>query len=243
MLFLTTSRKVLALSKVTWKETKNISDGVLFNRPEVIGFLHMYEGIVTKTFLLRRTMDFASGLRTATTVVGIYWEFFPFRIYNKVMFSGVVFFGKEDTEKIFPSTKVGEFLSEDAKLASTGTCPKLPGDLESSREKILTHSIPWILPFVRGNKVKEYSAVDDEIVEYLIDYHMTAGKKGSELDKMHLVENNFLNGRDSCPIPPTLTNVSVYQEKTSQSPSRVSLGFSRLFVATRSRKIQRLMMR
>ena len=59
---------------------------------------------------------------------------------------------------------------------------------------ITVQSIPWILPLARDNKVKEAPVVDDKIVEDLIDYYIAAGKLSSELDKIKIVKDIFIEG-------------------------------------------------
>ena len=60
---------------------------VLFNNVDVIGFLYVYEDILTKAFLVKRGTNLSTGVRTVTTVNGScfkvcminrFWRMFSF---------------------------------------------------------------------------------------------------------------------------------------------------------------------
>ena len=90
-------------------------------------------------------------------------------------------------------------LAEDIFIDGRGSYPTplTPTYVSVYEEKdfpIIVQSIPWILPLARGSKVKEAPVVDDKIVEDLIDYYIAAGKLSSELDKIKIVKDIFIEG-------------------------------------------------
>lgn len=94
--------------------------GVLFIRPLVISFIYIREVIVTKAFLAKGTTNFSFGLRTITAVSGTCWDFIPFRVADKILFSNILTLGHAEIDDHFSSIEVGPFCTEDVNLAKVG---------------------------------------------------------------------------------------------------------------------------
>ena len=140
---------------------------VLFNNIDVIGFLYVYEDILTKAFLVKRYTNFSTGARTITAVSGSCFKYTPFRMYDKQVLADVLLFSSDKVDELFPSVGVGDFLTKDANKASAGLYPKLPGHMENYRVKARINSMPWLLPLISGNKVIEGPVSDDAVMESL----------------------------------------------------------------------------
>ena len=94
--------------------------------------MYIHEGIVSKDFLAWRLTNFSSGIRTMTAIIETYYNFNPFRVTNKVLFSDVVVFGHAASDNLFPSIEVSPFyqrIPTSPRLAYTPnslrTCEKL----------------------------------------------------------------------------------------------------------------------
>ena len=72
---------------------KRVRVGVLFIRLLVISFIYIREVIVTKAFLAKGTTNFSFGLRAITAVSETCWDFIPFRVADKILFSNVLTLG------------------------------------------------------------------------------------------------------------------------------------------------------
>ena len=82
----------------------------------MIGFLYVYEDVLTKAFLVKRYTDFTTDIRTATTVSGSYLKYTPFRMYDKQILADVLFFNSDKVDELFPSTFIGDFLTKNENL-------------------------------------------------------------------------------------------------------------------------------
>ena len=108
----------------------------------MIGCIYGYEDIITKAFLVKRYTNFSTGVRTVTAVSGSCFKYNPFRMYNKQILADVLLFSSDKVDTIFPSVEVGDFLTRDENLASTGTYPKLSGGMKTYRFKAHINSMP-----------------------------------------------------------------------------------------------------
>ena len=183
---------------------------VLFNNIDVIGFLYVYEDILTKAFLVKRYTNFSTGVRTITAVSGSCFKYTPFCMYDKQILADVLLFSSDKVDKLFPSVGVGNFLTRDENLASAGLYPKLPGHMEKYRSKARINSMPWLLPLVSGNKVLEGPVLDDTVMESLCDYHIAAGDWGQDMFNLYVAGDDFVDGRGKYPVPTTVETVAIH---------------------------------
>ena len=86
---------------------------VFYNHKDVIGFLYIHEGILSKAFLVKRLTDFLSSQRTVIAVSVSCFEYNPFRMYDKQVLGDVLLFSTYKMDKIFPSKEIGDFLVQD----------------------------------------------------------------------------------------------------------------------------------
>ena len=156
------------------KGDKSYRTDVLFINIDVIGFLYVYEEILTNAFLIKRYTDFSTCVRTIATVSGSCFKYTSFRMYDKQVLADVLLFSSDKVDKLFPSVGVGDFLTQDENKASAGLYPKLPGHMEKYRSKARINSMPWLLPLISGNKVLEGPVSNDAVMESLCDYYIAA---------------------------------------------------------------------
>ena len=90
---------------------------VLLNHQDVIGCIYVHENIVSKAFVIKRNTDFETNVRTVTATSGNCFEFTPFRVADKILFSDFIVFNHTKSDDLFPSIQVGPFLSQSANLA------------------------------------------------------------------------------------------------------------------------------
>ena len=199
------------LIEIYVKEDKSYRADVLFINIDMIGFLYVYEDILTKAFLVKRYTNFSTGVRTITAVSGPCFKYTPFRMYDKQVLADVLLFSSDKVDKLFPSVGVGDFLTSDENKASAGLYPKLPGHMEKYRSKARINSMPWLLPLISGNKVLEGPVSDDAVMESLCDYHIAAGDWGQDMFNLYVAGDDFVDGRGKCPVPSTVDNVPVHQ--------------------------------
>jgi len=183
---------------------------VLFNNIDVIGFLYVYEDILTKTVLVKRYTNFSTGARTITVVSGSCFKYTPFRMYDKQVLADVLLFSSDKVDELFPSVGVGDFLTKDENKASAGLYPKLPGHMEKYRAKARINSMPWLLPLISGNKTFEGPVSDNAVMESLCDYHIAAGDWGQGMFNLYVAGDDFIDGRGKCPVPSTVDKVPVH---------------------------------
>ena len=149
---------------------------VLRNHHDAIGFIYVHNNIVSKTFVVKRNRNFGTNIRTMTAVSGNYFDFTPFKVSDKILFSNVLFFAHTTSDDIFPSIQVGSFLSQSANPSGKGIYPKLPGDLKKTRSTSWLTSSPWILPLVRGATIIEGPIGEHNRIDCLVKYHPAAGE-------------------------------------------------------------------
>ena len=127
-----------------------------------------HENIVSKASVVKRNTDFDTNVRTVTAVSGTCFDFTPFRVADKILFSDFVVFNHTRSDDLFPSIQVGPFLSQSTNLAGKETYPKLPEDLEKTCTTAWLTSSPWILPLVRGATIIEGPTSENDIIDSLV---------------------------------------------------------------------------
>ena len=80
---------------------------VLLNHQDVIRFIYVHENIVSKAFVVKLNTDFGTNVRTVIAFSGNYYDFTPFRVADKILFSDVIVFNHTRSDDIFrPSRSV-----------------------------------------------------------------------------------------------------------------------------------------
>ena len=81
---------------------------VLRNHHDAFGFIYVHNNIVSKTFVVKRNRNFGTNIRTMAAVSGNYFDFTPFKVSDKTLFSNVLFFAHTRSDDFFfrPSRSV-----------------------------------------------------------------------------------------------------------------------------------------
>ena len=185
---------------------------VLLNHQDVIEFIYLHKNILSKAFIVKRNTDFGTNVRTMTTVSGNCFDFTPFKVSDKILFSDVIVFVHNRSDDLFPSIQVGPFLSQSTNLAGKGLYPKLPGELEKIRSTSWLTSYTWILPLVRGANIIEGPIGENDIIDCLVKCHPAAGEWDCIQENIYLAKDVFLDSSGACPLPPTVAKVVVHQD-------------------------------
>ena len=161
--------------------------------------------------LVKRYTNLSTGIRTVTVVSGSCFKYTPFRMYNKLVLAGILLLAPRRSTRSSLRSKL-ETSSRHENLAYIGTYPKPPGNMKTYRSKARINSMYWLLPLISSNKFIECLISDDVVMEKLCDYHIAAGDWGQDMYNVYLAEEDFVDGRDSCPVLPTLENVPIHQD-------------------------------
>ena len=100
---------------------------VLLNHQDVIRFIYIHENIVSKAFVVKLNTDFGTNVRTMTTVSGNCFDFTPFKVSDKMLFSDVLVFEHTRSNDLFPLIQVDPYLSQSANLAGKDLYPNFRG--------------------------------------------------------------------------------------------------------------------
>ena len=89
----------------------------------MIDFIYVHENIVSKAFVVKRN----TNIRTVTAVSGNYFNFTPFKVSDKMLFSDVLVFEHTRSNDLFPLIQVDPYLSQSANLAGKDLYPNFRG--------------------------------------------------------------------------------------------------------------------
>ena len=84
---------------------------ILLNHHDMIGFIYVHDTIISKEFVVKRNTNFGTNIRTMTAVSENCFDFTPFNVLDKILFSDVIIFAHTRSGYFFPSIQVGPFLS------------------------------------------------------------------------------------------------------------------------------------
>lgn len=96
----------------------------------MIGFIYVHENIVSEEFLVKRNTNFGTNIRTVTAVSRNCFDFTPFKVSDKILFSDVLVFRHTRSNVLFPSIQVDTYLSQSANLAGKDLYPNFRGTSE-----------------------------------------------------------------------------------------------------------------
>ena len=133
---------------------------VLLTHPDVIGFLFVHEGILTKAYLPKKVVNFGATKseerKSIVAVSGTCSEYTPFSVSEQVLLSDVYYVSDCDNFKeTFPVSNITKFVKD-----NKSKLPEEHKDITKSKKSFMV-SVPNILPIVAGNKIRE-GRVDED---------------------------------------------------------------------------------
>ena len=121
---------------------------VLLNHPDVIGFIFLYEDVVTKAFLPTKVVNFkarSENKKIFAAVSGSLTNYTPFLVPDTTILSDVYYISNLDkfTKNASSANVAKNFKDYKGDLATHFTN-------ESKSKKVLMVSFPIVLPLVKG---------------------------------------------------------------------------------------------
>jgi len=138
---------------------------VILNHPDVIGFIFLYEDVVTKAFLPTKVVNFQArneNKKVFAAVSGSLTNYTPFSVPDRTLLSDVYYISNLDKfTKIVSSINVAKnFKDYKGDLATHFTN-------ESKSKKVSMVSFPIVLPLVKGMTLQEGHIEDDDVYNSL----------------------------------------------------------------------------
>ena len=183
---------------------------LLLNHPEIYGFVYIIDGILTKAFLPKKSVDWTKNREHIAAVSGSPLDYTPFSVPGDII-SG-------DTPHLHEPVKLHSTL----KSSSPGRhIIKYRKDLRNLPEIARTNAkaktlrivnFPIVLPLIKGLNFDEGPVSDKNIAEKF--------EKAHELydDFLHLKVNtvmpdeSFFDCEDDCPMPDTIAPINLVNE-------------------------------
>ena len=182
---------------------------VIFNHPDVLGFMYLYEDNIRKAFLVNKVVNFKasspSKKNTIVAVSGDTEDYIPFSVQESDLFSDV--FHITDCTTInnnTPSIAVGKFLKENAKEI-LGLPEEFDSDAKIRRLKVV--AFPIILPIVKGHYFDEGSIQDAKIYDAVTNIHDLYAEWIFLFKYKYIVSSRFTTNKVTCPTPQNSNNV------------------------------------
>ena len=141
---------------------------LILNHHDVVGFLSILEGNLTKHFLPKRTTSFNTNIRTIVPVTGTCLKNIPTKAPEMTLLGDCLHFTVGTYHRLFPDVEVSDFLSKQENLENN---PSLSRDLEENRYKAYIMLVPWILLLTRAAAIVKGTITDDKVISSQEIYH------------------------------------------------------------------------
>ena len=182
---------------------------ILTSHPQVVGFVYLYEGSLTKAFLPKQFIDWNSNDKSVVAVSGTPEEYTPFSVSEKVLTCNNLFLC--ESVKFFEDVQTVSaarfFKDNRKKLEWVPEC----ASTDEKTKNLVVVSFPVILPLVKGLSFLEGSIKDENVTEVFNKVHSLYE------DFLHLkleaeaLDMSFFNIDKPCPKPDSDDIMFVYE--------------------------------
>ena len=142
---------------------------IILNHPDLIGFIYLNDGVITKAFLLRKMVNFRTNIKVIISASGDIEDFTTISVHDKALFSSSLHFidsGNFSTEStIIP---IGKHLKDDAENL-TNILSEFSTEAKIKKLRIIAS--PLIIPLVGGYVLPEGDIDDVETYDTFYKVH------------------------------------------------------------------------
>ena len=180
---------------------------IILNHPLVYGFVYIIDGIITKAFLPKQSIDWAANKKYIAAVSGTPQEFTPFRVLEQFIFGDTPHLTEpvKFSENV-KTTAIGKFIKDNRKKLKN--LPSLASS-DAKAKSLIVVNFPIVLPLVKGRQFEEGSVEDKQIVELFESQHELYDDFFHLKVKAHVLDASFFELEQDCPLPDTIPAVNL----------------------------------
>ena len=180
---------------------------ILLNHPLVYGFVYIIDQTITKAFLPRQTIDWATNKRYVSAVSGTPQDFTPFSVLEQFLLGDTPHLSEPvKLNKNVKSIAIGKFIKDNRK-----SLKNLPStaNTDAKSKNLVVVNFPIVLPLVKGLQFQEGSVDDTQIVELFEKQHELYDDFFHLKVKTHVLDASFFDLEQDCPLPDTVPPVNL----------------------------------
>ena len=182
---------------------------ILTSHPQVIGFVYLYEGSITKAFLPKQVIDWTTNDKTVVAVSGTPEDYVPFSVPEKVLTGNNLFICEsvdffEDVQTVSASKY---FKDNRKKLESIPEC----ASTDEKTKNLIAVAFPTVLPLVKGLSFQEGLLQDEFVRNEFNKVHSLYEDFLHLKTEAETLDSSFFNNDKPCPKPDSKDIVFVYK--------------------------------
>ena len=182
---------------------------ILTSHPQVVGFVYLYEDLITKASLPKQVIDWANNEKMVVAVSGTPDEYAPFSVPEKVLTCNNLFLCEsvnffEDVQTV---SVVKFFKDNRKKLEWVPEC----ASTDEKTKNLVVVSFPMVLPLVKGLSFLEGSLQDENVTEVFNKVHSLYEDFLHLKSEAEAIDRSFFSIDKPCPKPDSDDIMFVYK--------------------------------
>ena len=164
---------------------------IILNHPLVYGFVYILDGLITKAFLPKQSIDWTANKKYIAAVSGTPKDFTPFCVLEQFIFGDTPHLTEpvKFNDKV-KTAAIGKFIKDNRKKLKN-LPPSASSDAKS--KNLVVVNFPIVLPLVKGRQFQEGLVDDEQIVELFENQHELYDDFFHLKVKAHVLDSSFFD--------------------------------------------------
>ena len=183
---------------------------LLLNHPKIFGFVYIVDGILTKAFLPKKSVDWTKNREYIAAVSGNPHDYTPFSVPGDII-SG-------DTPHLHEPVKLHSTLKSSAPgkfiVKNRKDLRNLPEEArtDAKAKSLRIVNFPIVLPLIKGLKFDEGPVTDKTVCETFEKTHELYEDFLHLKVKTSMPDESFFDMEEDCPMPDTIAPINLVNE-------------------------------